>query len=831
MSMCVQAGLQGDLTFGNFWGSYALILAKSSSWLAAAFGWRMWHRTCDDFETMEMLIIVVWLFVAAMLVPMWNVVAFGRGLAFFAAAGPLVGFAWFLGQLGRVAGGDYPALKLAWAADLGVFVSMRLDGLALLFALLVTGIGVLVLIYTGGYMKGERGLARLLSLLLFFMGSMLGVVLSDNLVLMFLFWELTSVSSYLLIGFKHEDATSRRNALQALLVTGFGGLALLGGILLLGMEAGTFEVSELALRSGEVLGSPMLPVILTLILLGAFTKSAQFPFHFWLPNAMAAPTPVSSYLHSATMVKAGVFLLARLNPSLGSAPGWSECLFGFGAVTMLAGGALGLMQTDLKRILAYTTLSVLGMLTMLIGVGTELALQSAVFFLLGHALYKAALFLCAGNVDHACHTRDVTRLRGLRFALPATALAATLAALSKSGFPPFFGFLGKEYAYKSGAALNEYAMPVLVFAFAGNLMLFALAFKAGVHPFYGRREDARLDGLPHGLPVSMWLPPLLLGLVGLAFGILPAVLALPIVQAAVTSLEGEPVKLKVALWHGINLPLLLTVLTIGGGLALYRFRRLVWASSDAIVERMPVRWDRVYDAAYSGVLGLARWQTRIIQNGRLHHYLAALLVSTFGLLGWKLVVYHGMPQALPGTPADPLALAVVVMMGVCAVVAIRASSRFVALTTLGLTGYGIAYLFAHFGAPDLAITQVVVETLTVVFFMTVLHQLPRIRSFGTPGTRVRDAILAGIAGAMVTLLVLISLQLQLAHPISDRLVEWSYAEAHGRNVVNVILVDFRALDTLGEITVLGIAAMGVLVLVSKLHGLRKTEISSKEVRP
>lgn len=780
---------------------------------------------------MELLVIVAGLFIAAVLVPAWNRLCDGRALAGFAMAWPTVAFVWFFTKLPGVAGGKYPELRLAWVGDLGVSLSMRLDGLALLFALLVTGIGSLVLVYAGGYMQGDKGKARLLALLLFFMGSMLGVVLADNLILLFLFWELTSVSSYLLIGFKHEDSTSRRNALQALLVTGLGGLALLGGILLLGMAAGTLEASQLAARSDAILSSPLLPAIVTLILLGAFTKSAQFPFHFWLPNAMAAPTPVSSYLHSATMVKAGIFLLARLNPSLASAAGWSECLFAFGAATMLCGGALGLLQTDLKRILAYTTLSVLGMLTMLIGVGTELALQSAIFFLLGHALYKAALFLCAGNVDHACHTRDVTRLRGLRFALPVTAAAATLAALSKSGFPPFFGFLGKEYAYKSGTALNDYALPVLMFAFAGNLMLFALAFKAGIHPYYGRREDARLDGEPHRLSASMWLPPLLLGVLGLALGILPGLLALPLVQAAVTSLEGEPVQLKVALWHGFNLPLLLTILTIAGGIALYRTRRLLWAFAPKLIERMLWHWDTLYDHAYNGLLTGAKATTRLIQNGRLHYYLAALMISTFFLLIWKLIAYNGLPSSLPDTPASPLVVAVVIMMGVCAVIAITASSRVAALTTLGLTGYGIAYLFAHFSAPDLAITQVVVETLTVVFFMTVLHKLPRIRNFGKAGDRLRDAMLATVGGILVALLVLISLDLQLSHPISDRLAEWSYEKAYGRNVVNVILVDFRALDTLGEIAVLGIAAIGVYVLIANLRSNRKAETRNLEEKP
>jgi multicomponent Na+:H+ antiporter subunit A len=699
-------------------------------------------------------------------------------------------------------------------------MGMRLDGLALLFALLITGIGTLILVYTGGYFKGSASLPRILSLLLFFMGAMLGLVLCDNLIFLFVYWELTSISSYLLIGFKHEDPTSRRNALQALLVTGLGGLALLGGLILIGASAGTYLASELPARAEAIVHSPTFPLALALILLGVFTKSAQFPFHFWLPNAMAAPTPVSAYLHSATMVKAGVFLLARLNPALSVAPSWSLSLLVFGSVTMLLGGALGLLQTDLKRILAYTTLAVLGVLTMLIGVGTELALQSAMFFLLGHALYKAALFLCAGNVDHACGTRDVRRLRGLRTALPVTAAAALLAALSKSGFPPFFGFLGKEYTYKTGAALEALAVPVLVVAFVVNMMLLALALQAGVHPFFGHAREARLDGPVHGLPPAMWAPPALLAAVGLIIGIFPSQLVLPLVEPAVSAMEGERVSLKVALWHGWNLPVLLTALTFTAGVGLYAIRNRLWKAAPEINRQTPVTFDGLYDKAYSGFLALAKWQTRILQTGRLHRYIAVVVVFTLGLLAWKLTALAGIGLSVPELPVQPLTLAVLLCMAVCAAVAITTTSRLTALANLGLTGFGIAFLFANYGAPDLAITQVLVETLTVVFFMVVLHHLPKIREPGSRRSRLGDAILAGTAGAFVSLLTMLSLHLELAPSISSTLAEWSYSQAYGRNVVNVILVDFRALDTYGEVLVLAIAAIGVLVLLSAARHVR-----------
>ncbi len=770
---------------------------------------------------------VLGILVAGMFLPFLPAAA-RRGVSLTAAAVPFAAFVWFLLQIPGVAAGVFPEFRADWVPALGIFFSMRLDGLSLLFALLITGVGTLILVYTGGYFHGQQSLTRMLACLLFFMGSMLGLVLSDNLILLFLFWELTSISSYLLIGFNHENTIARRNALQALLVTGIGGLALLAGIVLLGISAGTYEASLLPARSEAILSSPLFPAALAFLLLGAFTKSAQFPFHFWLPNAMAAPTPVSAYLHSATMVKAGVFLLARLNPALAESDAWHYSLLAAGGITMLLGAVLGLFQTDLKRILAYTTLSVLGMLVMLLGVGTELALQSAVFFLFGHALYKAALFLCGGNVDHACHTRDVRRLRALRFALPATALAAGLAALSKAGFPPFFGFLGKEYVYKSGVALEELAIPVIAVAFLVNTMLLALALQAGVHPFFGKKEESRLDAPPHGLPASMWGPPLFLGLLGVVIGLFPGLLILPLVQSAVCAMAGTPVALTVALWHGFNLPLLLTVLTIAAGLFLYRVRAKLWKASPMVAEFPKYSFDKIYDFLFSGLLKTAKWQTRILQNGKLHNYMATVVAVTTGLLIWKLSAHSALPSSLPDVPVQPLILGVMAMMAISAILAVTTISRLATLATLGLTGYGIAFLFANYGAADLAITQVLVETLTIVFFMMVLHHLPKIRELASIKSRIFDALLAGISGAVVALIVLFSLYLRVDPGISGQLAEWSYAEAYGRNVVNVILVDFRALDTLGEILVLAIAAIGVFLL---LRAGRQHQSRSKLKKP
>jgi len=439
------------------------------------------------------------------------------------AAAPATGFGWIfsvaLKNQATEAGLIYES-SFSWVPTLGVSLAFRLDGLSLIFALLILGIGTLILIYAGGYLHGHAKRHRFYAFLLLFMGAMLGLVLAGDLIALFVFWEMTSISSYLLIGFHHEDLASRKKALQALLVTGLGGLALLAGLVLLGLTAGTYEISELLAMGDSLTHSPFYTAIVILILIGAFTKSAQVPFHFWLPNAMAAPTPVSAFLHSATMVKAGIYLIARLTPTLGGTDFWQWTVTLFGATTMVVGALLGLMQHDLKRILAYTTLSVLGVLTMLLGLGTELALQAAMLFLIGHALYKAALFMAAGCIDHGTGTRDVFLLRGLRTAMPLTAAAALLAALSKSGFPPFFGFLGKEYVYKSGLALDGWIQVVLGAALVTNMILMALALQVGAHPFFGK-PSGKTPHHPHEGGPSLWLPPLLLALLGFALGLMP----------------------------------------------------------------------------------------------------------------------------------------------------------------------------------------------------------------------------------------------------------------------------------------------------------------------
>ncbi|WOO39880.1 putative monovalent cation/H+ antiporter subunit A [Rubellicoccus peritrichatus] len=744
-----------------------------------------------------------------------------RGEGYVLAVAPLLAFVAIASQIPFVGSGVNVHFSFEWFSALGVALDFKLDGLAMLMALLVTGVGTLIVIYAGGYMHGHPQLGRFFLYLLSFMGAMLGLVLSDNLLLLFVFWELTSITSYLLIGFNHEQKESRWKALQALLITGFGAVAMLAGFILIGIVAGTYNLTEINLMSMDIESvreifhsSPLYTAIVVLVLLGAFTKSAQVPFHFWLPNAMAAPTPVSAYLHSATMVKAGVFLLARLNPALGGSMSWSWTLTIFGSITLLLAVALGLFQTDLKRILAYTTLAVLGMLTMLIGVGTEMAIQSMVIFLLGHALYKAALFMTAGSIDHETGTRDVTVLRGLRGVMPITATAACLAALSKSGFPPFFGFVGKEYVYKAGVGMEGVAQYVLGAAFIGNLIILALAFKAGVAPFFGKLK-AELPKKPHEAPMSMWLGPIILGVLGLVLGLFPILVSSSLIAPAVSAIEGQPVELSVKLWHGINLPLLISMATLAGGLVVFSFRKAVWSRADEILTAIrPYGAEAAYERLFNGVVWFSKAQTRWLQSGYLHHYVFTVVITAAGFLLWALTKFGGLSFDIDWVNFDILTAGLVLVMIISTCVAATTESRITALVALGVIGFGVALIFVYFGAPDLAITQLLVETLVVVLFMFVIVRLPTFKSYSTKATKIRDGILACGFGLLMTVMVLKAVNIQFDHPIAEKLAEMSYPEAKGKNVVNVILVDFRAIDTFGEIVVVTTAALGIAALVS-----------------
>ena len=693
---------------------------------------------------MPLVLSLAILLVASALAPLLRHVAVNRRVLLL----PLPALAAFL-LLAFVAGpavfqGNLPTLRFDWVPEIDLTFALQLNGWGLLLALLVTGIGTLILTYATGYMGGHPQASRLYAYLYAFMFAMAGLAMADHLLLFFVFWELTSITSYLLIGFNHNDPGARKNALQALLVTGLGGMALLAGFILMADTAGTWLISELAAKSPEIIASPLYPAILGLVLTGAFTKSAQFPFYFWLPNAMAAPTPVSAYLHSATMVKAGIFLMGLMLPILGGTQAWTLTLTIAGGITLMIGGLFGMRQNDLKKILAGTTLAVLGMLTLLLGIGTEKSVLAAVLVLLGHALYKATLFMVAGSIDHETGTRDTRILGGLRSTMPFTAAAAGLAAFSKMGLPPLYGFLGKEYAYKSTLS-SEADIALTATLLIGSAILLALAIRTGILPFWQKKSSESLPKHPHEAPPSMLIGPLILAATGLIVGILPFLLS-PLISQACSAIVGYPIEPKVKLWAGFNLPLLLSGITLIVGLLIFFFRKQIFALQEKLT--LPGA-EAAYDAIFKSVLSFAHWQTRTLQSGYLRNYLIIIIVATGALILSKIVRFGGFQDIAIVNSLTPTGVITVVIMIAATILAVTAKSRLTALIALGTVGYGVALIFSLFSAPDLAITQILVETLTVVLFAWVVHKLPEYREFSSKKSKLFDATLATISGIVV----------------------------------------------------------------------------------
>ncbi|MCC5858359.1 MAG: putative monovalent cation/H+ antiporter subunit A [Ectothiorhodospiraceae bacterium] len=719
-------------------------------------------------------------------------------------------FVYFLSWVPVVVAEGAQVVAYPWIPGLDISLTMLVDGLSLLFALLISGIGTFIIIYAGGYLHGHEYLPRFYAIMFSFMAAMLGVVLSNNLITLFVFWELTSITSYLLIGFHHEEKESRWYALQGLIVTVGGGLALLAGLIMLALAGGSFELHEI-LASEELRDYGFYAGMVILILLGTFTKSAQVPFHFWLPNAMAAPTPVSAFLHSATMVKAGVYLMARLNPGIGGTELWLYALGIFGALTMFTGSFMALRSTGLKAVLAYTTVMALGTLTMLIGIGTEQAIIAAMTFLLAHALYKAALFMLAGALDHETGTKDITRLGGLRQLMPITFITACVAALSLAGLPPLFGFIAKELMFEATLQAPLISTFTTVLAVVSAIMIVAMAAVFSLRPFLGPLKETPKK--PHEAPLSMLIGPVVLAGLSLVFGLAGFLPATALVGPAVAAVHGAPLDFDLYLWHGINLPLMLSVLAVVAGLLLF----WQWDRVLAVYRRMTFidRFgpERGYEKLMDGLVWLAAWQTRLLQNGYMRNYLLTIVLTTVGLTGWTFFVHTGSSAPL-GTiefAVHEIVVAGLVVLG--AIVASVTSSRLGAVATLGMVGFGIALLYVFFSAPDLGTTQIMVETLTVILLVLVLFRLPAFQNLSSAAARLRDAVVALSLGGLMTLLILAVNAVEVTDRISDQLVAWSYPEAHGRNIVNVILVDFRALDTLGEIFVVGLAAIGVYAMI------------------
>ncbi|EGI55501.1 NADH-Ubiquinone/plastoquinone (complex I), various chains family protein [Sphingomonas sp. S17] len=738
-----------------------------------------------------------------------------RGVHMLIAAGASAGgLAILLSQASTVLSGRTATIRIAWLPTLGLDFSLWLDPLALLFAGLILGIGLLVVIYAQGYLAKSEPTARFLSFLMLFQGAMVGIALSSNILLMLVFWEMTSLASFLLIGFWRDQAEARQGARMALTITGGGGLALIAGMVLLGKAAGSYDLATILARAELVQLSPLYPAILLLILAGAFTKSAQFPFHFWLPHAMAAPTPVSAYLHSATMVKAGVFLLARLWPVLAGTNLWFGIVAPVGLLTMLFGAGVALFRHDLKAILAYSTISQLGLMVMLLGFGTGAAATAAIFHILNHAAFKAALFMHAGIVDHETGTRDIRRLGGLAAIMPLTATLGVLAAAAMAGLPPLGGFISKEMMLEQSAhtsfAAQALLVPVLATIAAMLSAAYSLRYAVALH--FGKRRTGEVAA-PHDPGAILLGPPAILAAIALALGLWPMTLAGSLVAAASAAVTGGATPdLHLSLWHGINPALMMSLGAVAVALL------LLWrhATAERMVARLPLPdakalFDRSMTAIVHGLRTASEW----LHVASLQRYLVMLFVVALALgldAALRFGIIAGSAATTPASPVAVIAWAALIVATLAVLAVDR--HRYLALIFISVIGLVMALAFIHLSAPDLALTQIAVEVVTILLMLLALHLLPgQPPRLSTVPRRVRDAAIAALGGLGTGWLAWAIMTRPVREGISRFHWENSYSGGGGTNVVNVILVDFRAFDTLGEITVLGIAGLAIYALL------------------
>ncbi|WP_145011350.1 monovalent cation/H+ antiporter subunit A [Pseudomonas oryzihabitans] len=744
----------------------------------------------------------------------------GRAACALATAlAPAVALALLLRQLPAVLDGAVVLHRVDWLPVLGLNLSLRLDGLGLMFALMILVIGLLVILYAAYYLGKDEPVGRFFAYLLLFMGAMLGVVLAENLLLLMVFWELTSLSSFLLIGFWSHSKEARQGARMALTVTGGGGLALLAGILLIGHIVGSFELSEVLAAGPLITGHALYPLALILVLLGVFTKSAQFPFHFWLPQAMAAPTPVSAYLHSATMVKAGVFLLARLYPALADSDWWFYIVTLTGLTTLVVGAILALFQHDLKGLLAYSTISHLGLITLLFGLDTQLSTVAAVFHILNHATFKASLFMAAGIIDHETGSRDMRRLAGLWRYMPHTAVLAMVAAAAMGGVPLLNGFLSKEMFFNE--TLNHglfgsfsWIVPAVAVLYGVFSVAYSLRF---IHDVFFNGEPRDLPHYPpHEPPRYMKIPVEILVLLCLLVGIVPGYTVAPLLAVgASAALGGSLPEYSLAIWHGFNTALMMSILAMVGGVVVYACRRPLFRWQAGLPD---VDARLVFEHALNRLIGFARRLTRRLESGSLQAYIALMLCATLLLLITALSGLDALGGAVALSPFDPLtALGLGILMLTAVLTVVFHRNRLKALMTLSTVGLIVSLLFARYSAPDLALTQLSVEVVTIILLVLALFFMPDRTPIESSSLRgLRDVLLAGGLGLLVALLAYAVLTRPYTG-IGDFFLANSVSGGGGYNVVNVILVDFRGFDTLGEITVLAIAAAGVYGLLKHLH--------------
>jgi len=741
-----------------------------------------------------------------------GLVAIGARLgsrAFVVGALPLAASAvWSATRYASVTDGRPPSEHAGWVSGLDLSVDLRLDGLALTMSLIVSVVGVGVLLYAAHYFATTApDLGRLAGLLVLFGGSMLGLVQADHVLVLYACWELTSVTSFLLIGNRHTESRARAAALHALLVTGAGGLAMLGGLVVMAEAAGTYRLSELV-REPPPAGAATTTAVVLLIV-AALTKSAQYPFHAWLPGAMAAPTPVSAYLHSATMVKAGVVLVARLAPAFAATDVWRPLVLGAGCATMVFGGLRALRQHDLKLLLAFGTVSQLGLLVVLFGAGTPETTTAGWVLLVGHAAFKAALFMVVGIVDHQTGTRNIRELPAFGRGWRGLEAVTVLAVVSMVGLPPGLGFVAKEAAYDALAdAPFSGGGIVLAAVVAGSMLTTAYGIRFYRGAFGTARRQAGGAVAPEPPSPRFVLPAAVLAVAGIALGTTPGI-ADRLVEATLAGFGDDVAPVHLALWHGFGLPLALSVLTLAGGLAV--------ALADRWLQPV-IAWGGRIPSGSEVYRGVLRWVgtgssrvTAVVQNGSLPVYTGVILATAAIAPGVALIVargWEGWPELGPLREAPVAATLVVAAVGAAVI-----RRRFAAAVFLSVAGYAMAGLFVLSGAPDLALTQVAVETLSTVVFVLVLRRLPeRFERQSSARRRIVRLAVAGAVGAAVFAFALVAAGYRLPASVSDEMVARAVPDGNGQNVVNVILVDFRGLDTLGEITVLAVASIGAVAL-------------------
>ncbi|MEX1300216.1 MAG: hydrogen gas-evolving membrane-bound hydrogenase subunit E, partial [Desulfotignum sp.] len=732
-----------------------------------------------------------------------------------------ISLALLLFQIPHVFTGDMPVCTRPWIPAIGLTFSFRVSGFGFLFALLVLGIGLLIVLYARYYIAAEDPMGRFYSYLLMFMGSMLGIVLSENLILLMVFWELTSISSFLLIGFWRHRADARQGAFMALMITGAGGFAMLAGFLLLGHIVGSFELTDILAAKEIVHAHPLYPVTLILILAGAFTKSAQFPFQFWLPHAMAAPTPVSAFLHSATMVKAGVFLLALMVPVLGGSALWFYMVSLTGLITLMFAAYMAMFKDDLKGLLAYSTVSHLGLITLLLGIGSPMAVVAAVFHIFNHAAFKAGLFMVAGIIDHETGTRDIERLSGLKKAMPVTAVLTLIGCGAMAGVPLFNGFLSKEMflAETLGPGLTGtmgWIVPLGAVLAAVFAVAYSIRMLLGV--FWGQPAED-LPRSPHEPPVGMTLSPGFLMAVCVLVGIFPSVFAGPLIHAGAGAILGPDMPAyHMAVWHGFNVPLVLSMIGLAGGVVFYRQRERLFDAHVWCLRYLDGK--TLFESLVAWVIQAGSRLIRFLVNGSLQRYLFALITATLVLGAIPFAVSRTpLLGPVPITPLDPVTLVMGLILIIGAVATVKTHRhRILAIIMLSTVGLVVALAFTRFSAPDLALTQISVEVVTIILLMMALHLLPTTTPKESSTTRQRrDAFLSVLAGGGAAALAMAILT-RPYDTISDFFLAESVPGGGGTNVVNVILVDFRGFDTMGEITVLAIAG---LIIYALLHGFER----------